>query len=234
MADCASILSSFPGEPLDSHLPKRLCMLRTELPFLSTTCVPARRHVLHQCPQVQSIDIVPHNRSTRLFAPVSWWCPFHGSGEIWWPDHQRYCLWRVGADRCSSGWRQWRRCSTEVRWRDRAMSVPGRLHHLWTYRCSAVCRRQIVYRRRRGRVRRLGYYTTRESNASSSSSCHATLPDSDRSPRQNQNQNQNNVYLVCRYRYNVKVIWKQENKLINADMEAPIKTKNDRYHRATR
>ena len=39
----------------------------------------------------------------------------------------------------------------------------------------------------------------------------------------NQNQNQNNVYLVCRYRYNVKVIWKQENKLINADMEAPIK-----------
>ena len=34
--------------------------------------------------------------------------------------------------------------------------------------------------------------------------------------------------------YNVKVIWKQENKLINADMEAPIKTKNGRYHRATR
>ena len=46
---------------------------------------------------------------------------------------------------------------------------------------------------------------------------------------QNQNHNQNNVYLVCRYRYNVKVIWKQENKLINADMEAPIKTKNGRY-----
>ena len=82
-----------------------------------------------------------------------------------------------------SGWRQWRRCSTEVRYRDRAMSVPGRLHHLWTYRCSAVCRRQIVYRWRRGRVRRLGCYTTREIHASSSSRCHATLPDSERSPR---------------------------------------------------
>ena len=69
MADCASILSSFPGEPLDSHLPKRLCLLRAELPFLSTTRVPARRHVLHQRPQVQSIGIVPHNRSTRFFAP---------------------------------------------------------------------------------------------------------------------------------------------------------------------
>ena len=32
------------------------------------------------------------------------------------------------------------------------------------------------------------------------------------------------------YKYNIKVIWKQENKLINADMEAPIKTKNGRYH----
>ena len=51
---------------------------------------------------------------------------------------------------------------------------------------------------------------------------------------QNQNQNQNNVYLVCRYRYNVKEILKQENKLINAEMEGPIKTKNGRYHRATR
>ena len=69
MADYASILSSFPGEPLDSHLPKRLCLLRTELPFLSTTRVPARRHVLHQRPQGQSIGIVPHNRYTRLFAP---------------------------------------------------------------------------------------------------------------------------------------------------------------------
>ena len=69
MADCASILSSFPCEPLDSHLHKRLCLLRTELPFLSTTRVPARRHVPHQRPQVRSIGIVPHNRSTRLFAP---------------------------------------------------------------------------------------------------------------------------------------------------------------------
>ena len=38
MADCASVLSSFPGEPLDSHLPERLCLLRTELPFLYDAC----------------------------------------------------------------------------------------------------------------------------------------------------------------------------------------------------
>ena len=53
-------------------------------------------------------------------------------------------------------------------------------------------------------------------------------------PSKSQNQNQNNVCFVCRYRYNVKVIWKQENILINGDMEAPIKTKNGHHHRATR
>ena len=69
MVDCASALSSFPSEPLDSHLPERLCLLRTELLFLSTTCVPSGRHVLHQRPQVKSVGIVPYYRSTRLFAP---------------------------------------------------------------------------------------------------------------------------------------------------------------------
>ena len=68
MADCVSFLSSFISEPLDSHLPERLCLLRAELLFLSTTRVPSRRHVLNQRPQVQSVDIVPYYRSTRLFA----------------------------------------------------------------------------------------------------------------------------------------------------------------------
>ena len=31
MADCASARSRFPSEPLDSHLPERLCILWTEL-----------------------------------------------------------------------------------------------------------------------------------------------------------------------------------------------------------
>ena len=39
MADCASVLSRFPSEPLDTHLPERLCLLRAELLFLWTTCV---------------------------------------------------------------------------------------------------------------------------------------------------------------------------------------------------
>ena len=42
MTDCASVLSRFPCEPLDSHLPERLCLLWTELLFLSTTRVPSR------------------------------------------------------------------------------------------------------------------------------------------------------------------------------------------------
>ena len=69
MADCASALSRFPREPLDSHLSVGLGLLRLEQLFLSTTCVPSRRHVLHQRPQVQSVGIVPHYRSTRLFTP---------------------------------------------------------------------------------------------------------------------------------------------------------------------
>ena len=68
MADCASGLSNFPSEPLYSHLPERLFLLRAELLFLSTTRVPPRRHVLHQSPQVKSVDIVPCYRSTCLFA----------------------------------------------------------------------------------------------------------------------------------------------------------------------
>ena len=68
MTDCASVFSRFPREPLNSHLPERLCLLRAELLFLSTTCVPSRRHVLHHLPQVQSVGIVPYYRSTRLFA----------------------------------------------------------------------------------------------------------------------------------------------------------------------
>ena len=69
MADCASALSRFPSEPLDSHLPERLCLLWTELVFLPTTYVPSRRHVMHQRPQIQSVGIIPHYRSTRFFAP---------------------------------------------------------------------------------------------------------------------------------------------------------------------
>ena len=68
MADCASVLKSFPSEPLYSHLAERLCLLWVELLFLSTTRVPPRRHVLHQRPQVQSVGIVPYYRSTCLFA----------------------------------------------------------------------------------------------------------------------------------------------------------------------
>ena len=64
----ASVLSRFPSEPVDSHLSERLCLLRTELLFLSTTRVPSRRHVMHQRPQVLSVGFVPNNRSTRLFA----------------------------------------------------------------------------------------------------------------------------------------------------------------------
>ena len=52
MTDCASVLSKFPSEQLDRHLPERLCLLRTDMLFLSTTRVPSRRHVLHQRPQV--------------------------------------------------------------------------------------------------------------------------------------------------------------------------------------
>ena len=69
MADCASILSSFPCEPLDGHLSERLGLLWTELLFLSTTCVPSCRHVLHQCPQVQGVGIVPYDGSAQLSVP---------------------------------------------------------------------------------------------------------------------------------------------------------------------
>ena len=47
MADCASILSSFPSEPLDSHLSVWLGLLRTESVLLPTTRVPSRMHALH-------------------------------------------------------------------------------------------------------------------------------------------------------------------------------------------
>ena len=42
MTDCASVLSRFPSEPLDSHLPERLCLLRTERNWFSS-----RRRVYH-------------------------------------------------------------------------------------------------------------------------------------------------------------------------------------------
>ena len=68
MTDCASVLCRFPSEPLDSHLSGRLCLLRAELLFLSSTRVPSRRHVLHQRPQLHSVGIVSYYRSTCLFA----------------------------------------------------------------------------------------------------------------------------------------------------------------------
>ena len=44
-----------------------LCSLWPELFIFTTTYVPPARHILHQCPQVQGVGIISHNRSTRLY-----------------------------------------------------------------------------------------------------------------------------------------------------------------------
>ena len=69
MTDAALRSNRFPSSPLDGRLFARLGLLRTESILLATTHVPSRRHVLHHCPQVQSVGIVPYSRSTGLFAP---------------------------------------------------------------------------------------------------------------------------------------------------------------------
>ena len=54
---------------MDGRLSERLGLSMTVSVLLATTHVPSRKHVLHQCPQVHRVGIVPYYRSTRLFAP---------------------------------------------------------------------------------------------------------------------------------------------------------------------
>ena len=61
MADGASRPFGFPREPLRSHLAVGLCRFGTEVVLFTASAVPARRHVLHERPEVKGIGIVANN-----------------------------------------------------------------------------------------------------------------------------------------------------------------------------
>ena len=55
----------FPCEPFYGHLTVQLCRLGSKVILFPSSRVPSRRHVLHERSQVQSVGIVPDDRSAR-------------------------------------------------------------------------------------------------------------------------------------------------------------------------
>ena len=66
MTDRSSRSVRFAREPLDGHLPIRLCDVWPETRFRSTARIPSRRHILHDTPKIQRVRVVAYDRSTRF------------------------------------------------------------------------------------------------------------------------------------------------------------------------